>query len=333
MSVDYYIGIDGGGSKTEAVLINQNREVLSRALTGATNPNDVGVEISAQRICALVTQLLQNTGISPHQVCLFAGISGALNHKETLLLAICGKLPHMSHIEVDSDIACLMYAELPPGDGACVICGTGSACFLRIDGEMHRIGGWGYLLDSAGSGYDMGRMALEAALKAYDGRGQTTRLTQLLEGYLGAPVQASLTAIYEKGKPYIAACAPLVFEAARAGDGVAEQILRVNAQAVADMIQTACQKRQAMRGGANKSPLLVAMGGSINQKEVPMWTSLVATLCPAEAELMVADTPMVVGAVMKAYLHHHPNLSQEAYLAQRQTIKQGYKAYTQITCS
>ena len=71
---------------------------------------------------------------------------------------------------------------------------------MRRGQEVFRIGGWGYLLDSAGSGYDIGRQALEAALRAQDGRGCPTALSAKLADALGAPVQDSLTRLYAEGK-------------------------------------------------------------------------------------------------------------------------------------
>ena len=328
----YDIGIDGGGTKTEAVLMTSEGEVLSRATASATNPNDVGVDVSVARMKNLIDALLSKTGISPMNVHLFAGISGALNHRDALIDTMQEQLPTMKGMEVGSDMVNLMYAELPMGDGACVICGTGSVCFLRSEDTLYRIGGWGYLLDSAGSGYDIGRMALEYALKAHDGRGNSTILTDLLTTHLGQPVQDALTDIYAKGKAYIASCAPVVFKAARMGDSVAEDILNQNAKALAEMIDTACQKRD-MLGRPTDTPLPVALGGGINQKEAPTWTERVQRFLkdPQRVSLMVANTPMVVGAVMKAYTNHHPHLTSDDYMAHTAKVKQGYHAYMQST--
>lgn len=326
----YDIGIDGGGTKTQAVLTDKHGRVLAQAFTTATNPNDVGVEKSVELVVSLVISLLTQTGVDPAHVSLFAGISGALNHKENLLSKLGDALPAIGKIDVGSDIVNLMYAELPPGDGACVICGTGSACFLTCQDDLYRIGGWGYLLDSAGSGYDIGRMALEATLKAYDGRGQATMLTQLLTSYLGKPTQDALTDIYQKGKSYIASCAPFVFEAATLGDAVAEAILDANAKALADMMVTAYHKCESLAGHRN-TPLPVAMGGSVNQKAAPMWTSRVAKFLPDSVAIAmsVANTPMVVGAVMKAYTNHQPDLSSNDHMAHIASVKQGYLAFAQ----
>ncbi len=326
----YYIGIDGGGTKTEAVLTSAEGQVMARALTQATNPNDVGVDASVSRMTYLAEQLLSQTGVDPAQVYLFAGISGALNHKDRLNQDLKKALPAVAGVEIGSDIVNLMYAELPLGDGACVICGTGSACFLRCEDQLYRIGGWGYLLDSAGSGYDFGRMALEYALKAYDGRGRQTLLTELLAARLGKPVQDALSDIYAQGKPYIASCAPAVFKAAAMGDEVAEEIMQINAGALAEMIDTAVKKRESL-GRPTLDPLPVALGGSINQKEAPAWTERIKDhlTYPEQVSLAVAEVPMVVGAALKAMTCGDPQMTPETYAARAVAVKQSYLAFRQ----
>ena len=328
MKNTYYIGIDGGGTKTEAVIADKDGQVLYRCQAGATNPNDVGVDASVSVIVDLTEELLQKAKIAPEDVSLFAGISGALNHRDELIAGIKVKMPDVAQVDVGSDIVNLLYAELPLGDGACVICGTGSACFLRADDELYRIGGWGYLLDSAGSGYDTGRMALEAVLKAYDGRGQATLLTDMLTAHLGKPAHEAISDIYSQGKPYIASCAPFVFRAAEQRDEVAEQIMQTNAKALADMIVAAYKKIQAL--GREDIMLPVALGGSINQKEAPAWTERIQGLIPADCRvsLMVADVPMVVGAVLKA-LTNAQDVLPDQYHIYAENLKKNYTAYRQ----
>ena len=330
MNSVYYIGIDGGGTKTEAVMTTQEGQMIARSLACATNPNDVGVETSVRLMTSLTNDLLSQTGIDASQVYLFAGISGAINHKDELEFGMHQTLPRLAHIEIGSDIVNLIYAELPLGDGACVICGTGSACFLRCEEQLYRIGGWGYLLDSAGSGYDFGRMALESVLKAHDGRGKSTMLTELLADHLGKPVQDALSDIYAQGKPYIASCAPFVFKAAAMGDEVAEEIMNINAQALADMISTACKKQQQFGKPIGK-PLPVALGGGINQKEAPAWTQRIQKhlSCPEQADLFVAEVPMVVGAVLKAITCQNRLISPQNYADYAKNIKRSYSAFMQ----
>lgn len=303
MKTSYLIGIDGGGTKTLGVLTDLDGNLLASASTGATNPNDITPAVSAERLTDLCHTLLQKAGLTPAvlpETSLFFGIAGGINHGPTLEGLLGEALPTAGYLRVRSDAHILLSGEVPTGDGACIICGTGSVCFLRRGEELYRIGGWGYLLDSGGSGYDIGRDGLEAALRDFDGRGEHTLLSGLLAERLGGPVNTRITEIYREGKPYIAACAPTVFEAARQGDGVAESILRRNARKVAEYMETAWAH---LTRGTSTLPeaLPVVMGGSISQK-ADGWPALVASLVDADipVRVTVAAMPPVFGAVVEA---------------------------------
>ena len=143
---NFVIGLDGGGTKTDGVLVGQDGRVLARRCVGASNPNDVGEEASAAVVRALVEVLATEAGVPLADCFVFGGISGALNHREGLTARLRSAVPAPGGVEIDSDMVNLLSAELPDRDGACIICGTGSACFVRRGQEVFRIGGWGYLL-------------------------------------------------------------------------------------------------------------------------------------------------------------------------------------------
>ncbi len=297
----YLIGIDGGGTKTEGILADAEGRMLARCQSGPSNPNDVTLGVSADTLAGLARQLLQEGDVpTSASVSLFAGVAGALNHKEALTAALRERLSNtpVTAVGVDSDARILLTAGLGEADGACLICGTGSACFVRVGETVTRIGGWGYLLDSGGNGYAIGRDAIEAALLAHDGRGAPTSLTARLADHYGAPIETLITAIYREGKPYIASAAPAVFAAAKAGDAVAEAILVRNAAALADCIRAAWA-RYAAAGCQGTMP--VVMGGSISQKVTDWPVRVAAALDPSvKAAVTVADTLPVLGALCEA---------------------------------
>ncbi len=300
----YYIAIDGGGTKTEGVLTDTYGRVLAHAFGAASNPNDVTLAGSVKVLTGVVNTLLEQAGLTLDvlpEVSLFGGIAGGINYGPALETALREAYPAVGALGIRSDIQILLSGELPVGDGACIICGTGSACFLRRGDEFIRIGGWGYLLDSGGSGYDIGRDALEAVLRAHDGRGGKTALTDLLTAHLGGEVHTKITDIYREGKPYIAACTPCVFKAAKAGDAVAYAILRRNARALAEYMETAWN--HLTESILPKTTFLpVVMGGGISQKEANYWIPLVESCKdPAvPAKITVATAAPVFGAVVEA---------------------------------
>ena len=218
----YFFGIDGGGTKTEAVLCDASGHILYRCMTSSTNPNDVGLDTSVDRLCRLLREA--HSYVERADICVFAGISGALNNKEGLLSGLRQQFPQDT-LFVNSDAINLLSSELAGGDGCCLICGTGSVCFVRRGETITRIAGWGYLLDSSGSGFSMGREALEAALRSHDGRGDASLLTGAVSQKLGGAPWDKLTEIYEGGKPFIASFAPCVLQCAEEGDRVAFEII------------------------------------------------------------------------------------------------------------
>jgi N-acetylglucosamine kinase-like BadF-type ATPase len=298
------MGIDGGGTKTHGILTNIRGNILSQCFVGATNPNDVTLPVAVERLTEICRRLLQEAGLTEEslpEISMFFGIAGGINYGPALESSLRERFSKAEALTVRSDIHILLSGEIPEGDGACIICGTGSACFLRRGDELIRIGGWGYLLDSGGSGYDIGRDALEAALRHFDGRGEPTNLSTLLEKHLGGAVHTRITEIYREGKPYIAACAPLVFEAARKGDTVAEAILNRNARKLAEY--TECAWRWlSLDGRILPTTLPVVMGGGISTHEAPAWQARIRSLTDptVPAVFTPASMPPVFGAVVEA---------------------------------
>jgi N-acetylglucosamine kinase-like BadF-type ATPase len=324
----YLIGIDAGGTKTQGILTDIRGTVLSQCFTGATNPNDVTLPVAVERLSEICRRLLHEAGLTETnlpETSLFFGIAGGINYGPALESSLRELFPMAEVLTVRSDIHILLSGEIPEGDGACIICGTGSACFLRRGDELIRIGGWGYLLDSGGSGYDIGRDALEAALRHFDGRGEPTILSALFEKHLGGAVNTRITDIYREGKPYIAACAPLVFHAARQDDRVAEAILNRNARKLAEYAECAWRWLTA-DGRAAPHTLPVVMGGSISIHEAPAWQTRIRGLTdPAvPAVFTPAAMPPVFGAVVEAMRQSREGTTT-GYLTLRECFSESYR--------
>lgn len=211
----YYIGIDGGGTKTEAVLADKNLNVLKRIVLEGSNPNDVGVDVSCRSISKCIDMLRFALPTEDDNVIAFAGIAGIKNHKTEMEAYLLRKYPFLT---LESDALLPLISEFGANDGVVMICGTGSACFARKDGVIYRIGGWGYLIDGGGSGFNIGREVLEGAFRYSDGRdGSAFIFKRITEKYPDMDVSL-LNEIYEKGKPFIASFSPIAFEGAELGD-------------------------------------------------------------------------------------------------------------------
>ncbi len=150
------------------------------------------------------------------------------------------QLTGAAHVMVVPDLVTNLRGADPSGrPGVVVVAGGGSAAWGRTaDGRTALAGGHGYLLDDEGSGYELGRRAIIAAIKAVDGRRPTTTLLDVVLAHFGATdIRAVRTMVYtgRAGRQEIAALTPAIVRTARAGDPTAKQILRDGAVALADM--------------------------------------------------------------------------------------------------
>ncbi|MBQ9860177.1 MAG: XRE family transcriptional regulator [Clostridia bacterium] len=234
-----YLGIDGGGTKTEFVLFSPDGEVYHRIVAGGTNPNIYGIEAACATLSQGITAMLQ---LAKHIDGVFAGIAGssAADHAANMQKALQAQFPNLP-IRIESDIMNVFYSTEEQPSTA-VILGTGAVVYVRTTNGLKRLGGYGYLLDGAGSGYDIGRDILCACLEAEDGlRAETPLLQAARVKWGGGRLWDVLDTVYNGGKEYIASFAPLAFTFYTEGDSLAADILRKNLQRIAELLDTAAE--------------------------------------------------------------------------------------------
>ena len=291
----HLIAIDGGGTKTDIVLFTETGSVTRRVLTGGCNPNDFGWTHAEETLREGLRQLLP---VEEQPLvfldAVFAGVSGGSvgDHKPLFHALLRRLLPHAARIGNDSDVVSALSSGVGQADGCVVVSGTGSVGLLRSKGTLRRVGGWGYLFDRGGSGYDLGRDAVYTVLCAADGRGAATRLTPLLADKLGKPVTEAIPALYEQGKPAIAALAPLVFVAAAENDPAAVRILEQNGQELARLFNTLYE-------AADATCLPTVLTGSVF-KNWSVFSSYVLPHLRGRHTLIFPELPPVYGSAVEA---------------------------------
>lgn len=235
---NYYIAVDGGGTKTEFVLFEKNGKIQKRLVYTGTNPNAVGVENSISTLKKGIGELLHERSAKS----IFIGVAGVTtgNHAEVIKQAI--SISFGVDTFVDSDGTNLLAMAKDPSNAAVVIAGTGSSIFIRKNYVRQRIGGWGYLFSQPGSAYSVGRQAIDHALAVNDGFEEKTALYNMVEEALGKNVWDGLSDIYGGGSSYISSFAPLVVRAAEGGDARAISILEEEAEGLARFIVHAKNK-------------------------------------------------------------------------------------------
>lgn len=257
------VGIDAGGSKTELLAAREQDRELLNLFGSSGNPARVGFDGSVYVLSELILQAskrLEDTPIAA--VC--AGIAGAGRPREQqriedgIRAELGDRAPEKIHITHDGDIA--LEAAFEGESGIILISGTGSVSLARTeDGSFLRAGGWGYLIGDEGSGYALGSMGLRALAHAFDG-GPGTALTELLaESRQVATAEDLIALVYEKKVP-LQQFAPLVIQAARDGDAVAEQIVTEQTQKLAKQVHwlemrcSGIQRQVALLGGLVNEP-------------------------------------------------------------------------------
>lgn len=237
----YAVGMDGGGTKTNVEARAEDGRVLLRAAFGSMNLNSASEQTVAEtfRACAAALRALPGGLAGCRAVCIgSAGVSNpdACRTLERLLRG-CG---YDGPLLLRGDQETALAGALGRPDGMVLIAGTGSICFGRdAAGRTARCGGYGHKIDDEGSGYALGRDALAAVVRAGDGRIPPTMLTRLVYERLGiADVRGLVRFTYapETDKKEIAALAPLVSEAAAAGDAAAGQIVEKACRELAALV-------------------------------------------------------------------------------------------------
>jgi N-acetylglucosamine kinase len=301
----YVLGIDGGGTKTHCVILDRAGRLCGYGKGGISNYDDVGVAAAREQIGLAVMRARTMAGLDEAPfAAAFLGMAGVVApHDRAAIHGIAQdlKLALPEHTGVDHDCRVALAGGLSGRPGIVQIAGTGSACYGRnAAGQDWRAGGWGHLIADEGSGYWLGVQAMQAAVRAYDGRGEPTLLLDAVRERLNlADLNDIMHRLYVAGtsRSEIAALAPLVFDAARADDRLAHTFLARAAEELADCVLAVAQRL----GIADESCELALVGGLFQTDgllEQPLRT-VVERRVPG-CRVARAELPPAVGAALLA---------------------------------
>ena len=226
-----FLGVDGGGTKTLVVLLDEENNVVSEEVSGASNPLRVGIETAVSNISQATNKACDKIGRNSIEIVSAAcGLAGV--RRTDLRMRVRERIRErlgIKLVEVVTDADIALYGASKDEAGLIIIAGTGSIALGKNEkGEKAVAGGWGPLAGDEGSGAGIARRALQAIAKASDGRGEQTKLSRKAMQYFRAGKSEDiLVAIYapQIDNSKIAGFAKFVVEAAIEGDTVAQGIL------------------------------------------------------------------------------------------------------------
>lgn len=224
----HVLGIDAGGTKTVCLLADAEGRVVAEARGGGANLQSVG-ELEVEKVLhAVMEAALAKHEVTPAAICL--GIAGVDRPPDAeTVRGIMRRIGLKARTLVVNDALVALEAGAGSSPGVVIVAGTGSIAYGRnAAAQAARAGGWGYLLGDEGGGFWIGRAALSAVVRQFDGRGPGTRLTGLVLRHmqLSSPTELIHEIYYrDLHRHAIAGLAALVQRAADEGDAVAGQIL------------------------------------------------------------------------------------------------------------
>ena len=222
-----YLGIDGGGTKTECALGDET-SVLAISHAGPCNVVRVGEAQAIRELQTAISQACMQANKSPLRIrSAFVGAAGAGNPQiNAAMLRVVRQVLPNADVAVEGDTVIAHEASLQGQPGVVVIAGTGSIAFGRNEkGETARAGGWGFAISDEGSAHWVGRIAITECMHAFDAQRPTALLDQILHAWNLGAREELIPRANSTPPPNWAELFPVVLHSAEAGDPVASEVL------------------------------------------------------------------------------------------------------------
>ena len=264
--MEVILAIDGGGSRTRCLAVNQTGGTVSEATTGPSNHLLVPMEVVVRSLRAAIEMTLTSGNLTASDVvCVSAGLAGVDydGAGATEMAEVLNEFG-FAQLVINGDMVIAHAGALAGRAGVVALSGTGS-CILGIgaNGKRAKVGGWGPVYGDEGSAYQIGQMALRAAAHSIDERiGHTALVAELTEAMGLKSFQETVRRVYVEGMEprEIAALSQVVNTVAEAGDAIAIGILQTAGAELAEAVVTALNRLSF----GNKQPF-VSYSGSVVQ--------------------------------------------------------------------
>ena len=240
-----FLGVDGGGTKTDFLLIDASGAVLAAHRGGSAYYLELGLDALQAMMFAGIEATFQKAGIPAYELeYAFLGLPAYGEDRAMIprLDGIAADVLPAGRFRCGNDVVCGWAGALAAGDGINIVAGTGSIAYGEFEGRGARAGGWGELFSDEGSAYWMAREGLRLFSRMSDGRAPKAALYDLVREHFHLAADLDVcAAVY--GPPALtrselAALAPLVAWAARLGDAGARRLFEQAALELAAVVHS-----------------------------------------------------------------------------------------------
>ena len=300
-----YLGVDGGGTKTHFVLIDEAGTILASHAEGTAYYPEIGLEALKKLLARGIGQILGQGGIAASDLT-FAFIGLPAYGEDSVLLATLDAAPSSvlpaAHYRCGNDMVCGWAGALAGSDGISVVAGTGSIAYGEYAGRSARAGGWGELFGDEGSAHWLAREGLRLFSRMSDGRVPRGALHELVRRHFELKDDLDLcAAIYGKRlaqRSQFAQLSRLLVEAASGGDTAARALFVQAATELGEIID-------AVRNRLSVPPdlrLAVSYSGGMFEPHGLLLASLAAALASPTRNyrFLPARLPPDAGAALHA---------------------------------
>jgi N-acetylglucosamine kinase-like BadF-type ATPase len=300
-----YLAMDGGDSKTDAVVGTAEGKVLAYARGPGSNHQSVGVAEVMSRLRGLVSRVRVDAakvgGAEFDRADVF--LAGADLPAEVEMLSAAIKAERWAPtVRLDNDTFALLRAGTDTADAVAVICGSGINCVGRTaDGRTARFPALGDISGDWGGGGHLSSLALWHAVRGEDGRGPATALTAAVAHHFGLSTVEQVATSVQLGtvdRARLAELTPVLFDVAEAGDPVARDVVARQASEVVSLAVVAAGRLDLL-----DSPFAVVLGGGVLRARRPLLQTAVVDGIRAaapKATITTVDAPPVLGAALSA---------------------------------
>ncbi|HHW57370.1 MAG TPA: hypothetical protein GXX15_06855 [Clostridia bacterium] len=328
-----FAGYDCGGSKTKCILADENGEILASAVEGPSNFLSCGYEIAKKSIEECTRQALLKAGFKENKKIYSAYVGSAsveLFSKNERIYNFYKSSINTEYLGINNDAYIAWYGTTFGKTGIISISGTGAVTYgICEDGRWKKAGGWGYLVEDEGSGYSLGRKALQLAVKSYDGIIDKNKFEKEIMEFFSLKSMKELTPmLYQdpyNGVRIVASAAKCLFKLFNEDYSLAMEILEEATSQIADTIYAVYSyldlKNQFIRIGvaggifyAGGNRLLEMLDKKLRERGMEMFHLTFPEILPEVSALLLA----------------YNQLRCEDYKKAEQTIMQQFKKSIEV---